>query len=102
MTSETSQLSRGLIQQYDFQSEYFRKRFEEGKARFLKEEREQARLQAVRRLLCEIAGRRIGELSEARRARIDACGDAERLERLLVQIFESPDPAETERALDEL
>jgi hypothetical protein len=56
---------------------------------FLRKHYYTGRLQATRQLLVEIAGRRLGGLSEAQRARIDTCEDVDVLQRMAVQVAEA-------------
>jgi hypothetical protein len=57
------------------------------------EGREEGRLIEVRHMLAEVAARRLGQLDEAQRARIEACADLAALERMLVEIAVAPDVA---------
>jgi hypothetical protein len=79
---------------YEYQSDFARKYFGEGK--------EAGRLQALRHVLGEVVGQRLGALSEMRRARIEEVQDAEALERVLVKVAAATDPGDVERLIDAL
>lgn len=87
---------------YEYQSDFARKYYGEGVEAGRKEGREEGRVLAARHMLSELAARRIGALGEARQARIEACGDVERLERAVLRLSDSPDPAEAEQIVDDL
>ncbi len=82
---------------YEYQSDFARRYFGEGR----QEGRQEGLIDGLRTFLVTLADRH-GAVSDDVRARIDACGDAEQLQALGLEIASAPDRATVERVLARL
>lgn len=79
---------------YEYQSDFAKRYYGEG--------REEGRRFSARRMVMQVAQARIGVIEPQVQERIEACDDAERLEKLVLDLSTAGDPAAVEKLLHEL
>jgi hypothetical protein len=84
---------------YKWKSDFYRKDIDNARNEGREEGREEGRLSELRRMVQHIAQARIGDLDAPIQRRIDACEDADRLEKLVLALSTAGDPVAVEKLL---